>query len=159
MFVAGFIGSPAMNLFEAQVTDLDGNLAVSFGPHSIDIPDNVLDAHADLKAFVGKKIALGIRPDDMYDAAIQPQYAARITGTPILLESLGSEIVTHLDIGVTPMQSTDPDMEDIEADTEQGSAVVARFSPHSNVQKNAPIEMSIDTARLHFFDLATSNMI
>ncbi len=159
MFVAGFIGSPAMNLFEAQITELDGQLAVTLGPHSIDIPAEVLASHPDLARHAGAKVALGIRPDDMYDALIQPQYEARITGTPILLESLGSEIVAHLDIGVEPMGSTDPDMEDMEADGDGGHPVVARFSPHSTVKKGAPIEMSIDTKRMHFFDLATGAKI
>jgi len=159
MFVAGFIGSPAMNLFEAQLTDLDGQVAATIGPHSIDIPAEVLAEHSDLVGMTGKKIAVGIRPDDMYDAAMSPQYVARITGTPVLLESLGSEIVTHLDIGVQPMASTDPDMEDMEADIDGGHPVVARFSPHSGVAKGEPIEISIDTKRLHFFDLSTGDKI
>ena len=155
MFVAGFIGSPAMNLFEAQITDLDGQLAVSLGKDSIDISDEVLARHPDLRTHAGSAIALGIRPDDMYDAALAPQYTARLHGTPMLLESLGSEIVVHLDIGVEPMASTDPDMEDLEADIEAAHTVVARFSPHSTVRQGQPIEISVDTQRLHFFDLAT----
>lgn len=158
MFVAGFIGSPAMNLFEGQVTDLDGKLAVSLGPNSLDVSDEVVARHEGLRGRIGDTIAVGIRPDDMYDAALAPQYSARITGTPVLLESLGSEIVTHLDIGVRPMDSTDPDMEEM-ADVEGGTAVVARFSPHSTVKQGQPIEISVDVERLHFFDIATGEKI
>ncbi len=159
MFVAGFIGSPAMNLFEGSVSNLDGEVAVHLGPNTVPVPASVLAAHPSLPDKVGETIAVGVRPDDMYDAALAPQYEARITGTPVLLESLGSEIVTHLDIGVRPMDSTDPDMEDLTGGDDDAHAVVARFSPHSNVKQGQPIEVSIDTNRLHFFDIATGNKI
>ncbi|MEL6893103.1 MAG: sn-glycerol-3-phosphate ABC transporter ATP-binding protein UgpC [Actinomycetota bacterium] len=152
MFVAGFIGSPAMNLFEATITDIDGNLAATFGPNTIEIPANVLERHSGLSSYAGTTVALGIRPDDMYDAALQPQYQARLTGTPMLLESLGSEIVTHLDLGVRPMDSTDPDVEDLGDDS---GAVIARLSPHSTVRQGQALELSIDTSRVHFFDVTT----
>ncbi|MEM9041772.1 MAG: sn-glycerol-3-phosphate ABC transporter ATP-binding protein UgpC [Actinomycetota bacterium] len=157
MFVAGFIGSPAMNLFEGVVTEVEGALAVSIGPNSLDIPSSVVERHSELRNRVGDTIAVGIRPDDMYDAALNPQYPTRLRGTPLLLESLGSEIVTHLDLGVRPMDSTDPDVEELgDAD---GGAVVARFSPHSTVAKGQPIEISVDSQRLHFFDIASGNRI
>ena len=159
MFVAGFIGSPAMNLFEAQLSDLDGAVSVHLGPNTIDVRPSVLDAHPALRAKAGETIAVGIRPDDMYDAALSPQYEARLTGTPILLESLGSEIVTHLDIGVRPMDSTDPDMEDLAGGDDDAHPVVARFSPHSSVKQGQPIEISIDTDRLHFFDIGTGKRL
>ncbi len=159
MFVAGFIGSPAMNLFEGSVSNLDGEVAVHLGPNTVPVPAAVLAAHPSLPDKVGQTIAVGVRPDDMYDAALAPQYEARITGTPVLLESLGSEIVTHLDIGVRPMDSTDPDMEDLTGGDDDAHAVVARFSPHSTVKQGQPIEVSIDTNRLHFFDIATGNKI
>ena len=159
MFVAGFIGSPAMNLFEGTVSDLDGKLAVHLGPNTMDVPESVVASHPALASKVGETIAIGIRPDDMYDAALSPQYDTRITGTPVLLESLGSEIVTHLDIGVRPMDSTDPDMEDLTSGDEGANSVVARFSPHSTVKQGVPIEMSIDANRLHFFEIATGDRI
>jgi len=160
MFVAGFIGSPAMNLFEGTVSNIDGAVAVHIGPNALDVPPSVLADHQDLVKRTGDTIAIGVRPDDMYDAALSPQYATRLTGTPVLLESLGSEIVTHLDIGVRPMDSTDPDMEDLASgDAEHGSPVVARFSPHSTVRQGQPIEISVDGNGLHFFDLATGSRI
>ena len=159
IFVAGFIGSPAMNLFEGTVSDLDGKLAVHLGPNTMDVPESVVAAHPDLPSKVGETIAIGIRPDDMYDAALSPQYETRITGTPVLLESLGSEIVTHLDIGVRPMDSTDPDMEDLTGGDDAEHPVVARFSPHSSVKQGVPIEMSIDANRFHFFEIATGQRI
>src|SRR5680860_1778265 len=99
LFVAGFIGSPAMNMVEATVNRDESGLHVSFGDTHLLLDKEIESTRPDLKKFEGRTIVLGIRPEDMYDAALQEASAERRMGvTPDLIESLGSEAVsyTHL---------------------------------------------------------------
>jgi multiple sugar transport system ATP-binding protein len=70
LFVAGFIGSPAMNLLEASLGPHDGSLAVELGGFGLPVPPEVLAERPGLRAFQGRKIILGIRPEDMEDASL-----------------------------------------------------------------------------------------
>src|SRR5207248_7037750 len=65
LFVAGFIGSPAMNLVEAELDERGGGLVVSFGPHELSVPDDVAARRAELRGYAGRRVALGIRPEDL----------------------------------------------------------------------------------------------
>src|SRR5205085_11339660 len=70
LFVAGFIGSPAMNLVEATIEDGDGSLSVRFGSRSLKLDAATLASRPILKSYEGKPVVLGIRPEDMEDAAL-----------------------------------------------------------------------------------------
>ncbi|HXS44397.1 MAG TPA: ABC transporter ATP-binding protein, partial [Solirubrobacteraceae bacterium] len=65
LFVAGFIGSPAMNLVEAELAERDGALVARFGPHELGVPADVVDARPALRGYAGRRVALGIRPEDV----------------------------------------------------------------------------------------------
>ena len=160
MFVAGFIGSPAMNLFAGNLESEDGEPAIRMGNQVMKLAPGVLDAHPVLKNNAPDRLVIGIRPDDMYDATIQPQYAGRLKAKVVLMESLGSEIVTHLDIGADTVDTGDPDLEEL-AGNDDGSAaqVIGRFSPHSTIELGQDIQVSVDTNRVHFFDAASGNAI
>ena len=90
MFVAGFIGSPAMNMLEAKIDRRDGQLVVTFGSSTVVLNDAKFAKHARLASFVGREVVLGIRPEDLEDAALsdgdRPRLVARVT----LREALGS---------------------------------------------------------------------
>src|SRR5439155_17404301 len=87
LFVAGFIGSPAMNLVEAELVEQDGGLAVRFGPHVLPLPDTSLRRHA------GKRVALGIRPEDIADVGSGRDGALDVTVD--IREDMGSEVFLH----------------------------------------------------------------
>src|SRR6266511_2390730 len=70
LFVAGFIGSPAMNLMEATLAGSDGSLVVELGEYRLPVPQDVIASRPDLNKYEGKKIVLGIRPEDMEDASL-----------------------------------------------------------------------------------------
>src|ERR1700751_2740809 len=79
LFVAGFIGSPAMNLVEAQLTE-GGGLTARFGPPDLRVPDEVVAGRPGLRAYEGRKVALGIRPEDLEDAHAPEDSGLDVTG-------------------------------------------------------------------------------
>src|SRR5439155_10441575 len=94
LFVAGFIGSPAMNLVEAELVEADGGVSVRFGPHRLPIEPDVLWARPALKRYAGRKVAVGIRPEDLEDASLVPGSPAdrRLATRVDIKEDMGYEV-------------------------------------------------------------------
>jgi multiple sugar transport system ATP-binding protein len=165
VFVAGFIGSPAMNLVEASIAASNGSLAVEVAGFKLAIPDDVISTRSALRNYDGKKIVLGIRPEDMEDATLisdAPQ-DRRISATVDLMEALGSDVVAHFRINAP--QAITEDVKELAADVGQEvleniereggvaeSNMVARLNPRTKARQGQPIELVVDTGRLHFFD-------
>ncbi len=100
LFVGGFIGSPAMNMIEATLERQNGGFVAKIGDQSIAIEAAELQARPGLAAYEGKQVVLGIRPEDLEDAALVPGDASshRLRGHADLTEALGSEIMVHFSI-------------------------------------------------------------
>jgi len=150
LFVATFIGSPAMNLVEARV---DGRTC-TFGSQTITIPDKF--AH-----LTGRDVALGMRPESLEHAALAGE-GPRIRGTVRLTEALGSALHAHVDIDARPVRheqvvegtSGDETVDDIPVVVSaDGTTLVCALSPNAKVEAGEPIELAVDVDRLHFFDL------
>ncbi len=164
LFVAGFIGSPAMNLLEVPVRESNGTLAVELGDVLLTIPDDVLAARPRLAAFRDRPIVLGIRPEDMEDASLVADAPAdrRITSTVKLSEALGSDVLVHFPVKAS-MALTE-DVKELAADVGEAiehieraasaeeSLMIARLNPRTRATEGEPIELVVDTRRLHFFD-------
>src|SRR6478609_1851624 len=107
-FVAGFIGSPAINLVEAQLEQMNGQLAVSFGEHRLTVDDGAVRNRSALKDYVGRMVILGIRPEDFEDASLEPDAPSdrRITGTCDLTEPLGAEVLVYVGTAATGVVSS-----------------------------------------------------
>jgi multiple sugar transport system ATP-binding protein len=168
IFVAGFIGSPAMNLVEAHVSaTAGGGIEVAFADIRLPLPAATVAAHARLRAYEGRSVVLGIRPEDMEDAAHVSDAPAerRIRVTVELRESLGSDVLVHFRVGAPPVDTEDTrelaaEVEHIEAEAAQGeSTFVARLNPRTTAAKGDPIELVVDTSRMHFFDPADGSGI
>ncbi len=157
LFVAGFIGSPAMNLFESSISIGDESISVELGQQSIELPLSYLDERPALRAYDRAPLACGIRPDDVYDAALAPPFEQRVHGQVVILEELGSEIVAHLDVGVTRIDSADSASADTEDDFDTG--FIGRFAQQSTVGVGDRIEVALDVGAIHFFDPATGKAI
>ena len=166
LFVAGFIGSPTMNMMEATVEQDDGRLAVVIGDQRLALDEETTQVHPGLKEYLGKRVVVGIRPEDMEDAALKPETPEdhRLRGKMMLREALGSEINAHMEINAPPVLTEDTKelAEDIgtghyhEANEKRGtqtSKLVGRFDPHTRVQAGDDVEMAVDTRALHFFDI------
>jgi len=168
LFVAGFIGSPAMNMVEAELARTNGHLTISFGGVGFTVDDEVLASRPDLKTFEGRRIIVGIRPEDMEDAELAADAPSdrRFRTTVELRESLGSEVLVHFSINA-PMVVTE-DTKELAADVgtealtelevkarEDTSRFVARLAPGTTASERAQVELFVNTSRLHFFDPET----
>jgi len=165
LFVAGFIGSPAMNLVEGTLSRSNGSAVVEFGGYRLAIPDDVLSTRPDLKSFDGKSVIIGLRPEDMEDASLVPDAPAdrRIRSGVVLRESLGADVLVHFMIQAPALMTEDVKelahdvgQEAVEA-VERGvlagqSEFLARLSPRTEARQGEPIELVVDVQRLHFFD-------
>jgi multiple sugar transport system ATP-binding protein len=158
VFVAAFIGSPSMNLYEGEVA-MNGESSVQIGSQRLALPADVNERVPALKDYDGKRVVVGIRPEDFEDASIATDTPPdrRLKATARLVEALGSELMVHFSIDATRVNSGDPDAPD-----ELGEGVantVARFNPRSRVRVDDDVEVAVSTENLHFFDAQTHNAI
>jgi multiple sugar transport system ATP-binding protein len=160
LFVAEFIGSPAMNLVEAEIAGEQAR----FGEHALP-----LDGRAGLGSYEGRKVALGIRPEDLEDAALSDAPAgSRLPVTVDLREDMGAEIFLHFSIDAPHVATEDVkdavEAEEAVAALEQqaaraGTPFVARVGRESTAREGDRIEVAVDTRLLHFFDLESGEAI
>jgi multiple sugar transport system ATP-binding protein len=163
MFVAGFIGSPAMNLFEATLEQDRESLVVQIGAIRLVVPSETAASRPSLAGHVGREVVVGIRPKDLEDATLAPASDpdTTIDATVELAEALGSDVVVHFTLDAR--QALTDDVKELAADAghvdlverraERGRAnVVARLNPRTRARRGDPIRLVVDTARLHFFD-------
>jgi multiple sugar transport system ATP-binding protein len=167
LFVGGFIGSPAMNILEANLERSNGELRAAIGDQQITLDPELLSARPGLRRFEGRKVIVGIRPEDLEDAALAADAPAsrRLRGRVELREALGSEVLAHFTINAR--QAVTDDVRELAADVEAPTAgledpergeasLVGKFGPRSHVREDETAEIAVDTRNLHFFDLETS---
>ena len=168
LFVGGFIGSPAMNMLEATLVASNGGLAVEAGGQRLAIDEELVSAQPALKSYVGKQVVLGIRPEDLEDAAVAKDVPAdrRLHGKVELIEALGSEIMAHFTIDAPPALTEDVKelaqdvgderaVEEAAEGSKQHTTIVGRFDPRAEVKEGEIAEVAVDTRGLHFFDPET----
>jgi multiple sugar transport system ATP-binding protein len=153
VFVAAFIGSPSMNLFEATLALNGDGGAVKLGGQSLSLAPEALAARPGLRNYDGKKLVIGIRPEDFEDAALASNVHATLKSQVQLIEALGSELMVHFQIDAETVDSGDPD-----AVEEAGVSAntVGRFHPRSRVKLGEPVEIALSTENMHFFDKDTN---
>jgi multiple sugar transport system ATP-binding protein len=162
LFVGGFIGSPAMNMVEATLERADGGLAAKVGSQRITLGSETLEARPGLRAYEGKLVVLGIRPEDLEDASLAsdvPQ-ERRLRGKVELREALGSEIMVHFTVDARPALTEDVrelardigDERTVQEEDASETTMVGRFGARSRVQVDETAEVAVDTRALHFFE-------
>jgi len=163
LFVGGFIGSPAMNMVEATLERRNGGFAATVGDQSITVGPETLQRRPALERYAGREVVLGIRPEDLEDAAVSGAAGPglQLSGTAELTEALGSEIMVHFEIkGRHAITDEVKELAQDVGDERQVSkfveaelaTLVGRFSPRSGARVGEPIEVAVDTRSLHFFD-------
>jgi multiple sugar transport system ATP-binding protein len=163
LFVGGFIGSPAMNMLEAELIRENGSLVAVLGEQRLRISDEAHAARPALKSFEGRQVIVGIRPEHLEDAALSDAPAdRRMRGEVVLREALGSEIMVHF--RVRARQALTEDIRELARDAgderqldearegEAETVVVGRFNARSGVREGETAEVAVDTGSLHFFD-------
>jgi multiple sugar transport system ATP-binding protein len=166
LFVAGFIGSPAMNLVEAELTARDGNgLVARFGPHDLGVPQEVSSTRPALRGYAGGRIGLGIRPEDIDD--VPGPDDARLRVTVDIREDMGSEVYLHFAVDAPPVQAKElreivGDEAVAAADVQthhHGSPFIARVNRATAAREGEQAMLTVNTRLLHFFDLESGETI
>jgi multiple sugar transport system ATP-binding protein len=172
-FVAGFIGSPSINLLHAELQKENDRLFVSFADYKLAVDDQLARNRSALADYIGRTVMIGIRPEDFEDAALEPDTPAdrRISATADLTEPLGSEVLVYFSVEATGVISSAVTADAAEGDADlyfgggNGDApevvtrVVARVSPRTRIAVGSKIELTVDTSRLYFFDPETRDAI
>ncbi len=137
-FVAGFIGSPAMNFFNAELKSDAGKLSLVAPEFTLNIP---AARAAQYKAHAGRKVVFGIRPENIHDPEFLPPniQAEKIHAAVEITELLGSEILLHLLSGA--------------------QTCVARVDPRSKMRLGQRVQVALDMEKFHLFDTATGQAI
>lgn len=157
VFVAGFIGSPAMNLFEGV---LEADMTkVTLGTQSIPLSAAVAETHRGLKRYAGQTLVVGVRPEDL-PAASSDRPGAILSGDVRLVEALGAEQLVHFRLDATMVQveessGTGERDEAKLASTAPEVECVARIEPRHQVRSGDRFSFSVSEQRLEFFDLET----
>ena len=168
LFVAEFIGSPAMNLVGADVVHRDGGFGVRFGEHELPLADELLARRPGLQAFMDRPLILGVRPEDMEDASVVATADGHRIGAVVdIREDMGSEVFLHFGVGGRPVLGKDVQAavgEDAIEATEakqqaEGGLWVARVDRESRAREGDRVELTIHPRRLHFFDPESGSAI
>jgi multiple sugar transport system ATP-binding protein len=158
LFVAEFIGSPAMNLVAVELARSDGNVVAKFGDNALEVDERVLAKRPGLVAFAGKQLILGVRPEDLEDAAFSGAAPAgrRLSAQVDIREDMGSEVYIHFGVAGKAVRGADVKAavgeEAVEVAQVKGNVWVARVDRDTGVQEGGNVELVVDTTRLHFFD-------
>ncbi len=167
LFVAGFIGSPAMNFTSARLVRDDGPM-VAFAGHALPLPPRLLTERAGLDAYLGRQVILGIRPADFEDARLADPGWPFINATAEVTEELGSEIHVLFTLQAPPVRHPSiSDAQEADAGDDDSDQVLAggrtlwtaRVSARSPIRPGHSVTLAVNTAGLQFFDPDTGNSI
>ena len=159
VFVAGFIGTPPMNLLECTVS-VNGGVSIDLGGDAVPIAEQALTTYPALRGYNGRKAIVGLRAGDLHpmgDRDDLPHIQAKVQ----LVESLGGESMAYFKVNARSLKAEVVEEEEI-LEAEGGETVVgarpnlvASFPPHVQLKLGADVPVAIDTKNLHFFDEST----
>jgi multiple sugar transport system ATP-binding protein len=165
LFVAGFIGSPAMNMVEGQLSKMNGTYSVEIGRNRLALDPAQIGQRPALQGYVDRPVIVGIRPEEMEDAALHPDAPKdrRFQTVVDLREDMGSEVFVYFSVDAPRVLTEDTkelaadrgeDLEELEQAADHAT-FVARFDADTKAAENDRIEVFVDTRQLHFFDPET----
>jgi multiple sugar transport system ATP-binding protein len=165
LFVASFIGSPAMNLAEADLVSSNGSTTIAFGEQRLRASEHVFETRPALRSYAGKKVIVGIRPEDLEDASLAPGAPAdrRLRVSVSLRESMGPEAFLHFPVktnrvSVTTDGRAGASSDDTPIDPTE-TTFVARVTARTQAGDGDDVELVVDMDAMHFFDPATGDRI
>jgi multiple sugar transport system ATP-binding protein len=163
LFVASFIGSPPMNLVQAQLERRDAEVVARVGEQAVEIPRELVSARPALGRYLGRTVGLGIRPEHVREAVAGAQ---RLGGRVTATEALGSELLVHLEVAAEPVLTEE--VREVAGDVDAAAlallesearsrrtVIIGRFETQERLAPDSAVEVAIDARRLHFFDLET----
>jgi multiple sugar transport system ATP-binding protein len=161
LFVAEFIGSPAMNLIQAELDAQNGRLEARFRSGSLIVPDGLRRARPGLDGYLGNRVIVGVRPEDLEDAALARSADGDVVSVQIdIREDMGAEVYAHFRIDADPVESEEVleamEEEDVPGAVRErmrgGVPFVARLERSTRAREGDRLDVAVDTTRLHFFD-------
>ncbi len=175
VFVAGFIGSPAMNFIRAKLEKENGGYVATFGKTRLPVSKQAIEGAkergSDPEEYAGKEVVLGIRPEHIEDSEVNDDIDTSGGNTmevePQVIESMGSEKYLYFEVGeehAAHLESVEA-MTDDEADDEGGSPeggggmMVARIAPESRAGEGKKVQLAIDPDHIRLFDLESEEAI
>jgi multiple sugar transport system ATP-binding protein len=168
LFVATFIGSPAMNLAGARLVKDQGPMLV-FAEHKVAVPDQLVAGREGLDQYFDKELIVGLRPSSMEDGAFAPAEWPRIKGEVAVTEELGSEVnlifhmatpPVHHDIMIARFDKAAKDEAEAEELAGEGHGLwTARVNPKTSARVGRTIDLAVDTSGFHFFDQQSGQAI
>jgi multiple sugar transport system ATP-binding protein len=175
LFVAGFIGSPAMNLVRSRLKEEKGAVFVALGRTQLRLPDTLLTRRPTLRRRIGSEVIVGIRPEDLEDATFAPSANGSALDVRVsLAEPMGAEVIAHFPVPADPVlnPSTLAAARGGDADEEGAAlaqlthvqqpgtvALTARLNMRTRAASGEPLRVAVDVDRLHFFDVETEETI
>jgi multiple sugar transport system ATP-binding protein len=158
LFVASFVGSPPMNLLEAEVVRDGEGLVLRSGSTEIALPRDVAVTRPQLDGLVGRRIVVGIRPETVLGSGI----GAAVRGRVLLVEALGAEQLVHIEVPAVPLgrqelvdAARETDVSGFGSDDGRRATILGRFDRNALLRAGEAAEVFLDPAQLHFFDLET----
>jgi len=151
IFVAAFIGSPAMNLYDATVGP--GAQSLKLGSQEIDLPESVVLKRPSLRSYAGKDVVVGLRPEHL-PAESADATGPKLTGDVDIVEALGSELVVHFTIDANRVLAEGAQDKDEAAAVKTGEGV-ARISAKTAVKPGDRLTFAVDIDEMQFFDTQT----
>jgi len=158
LFVAGFIGTPPMNLFEGTVRIAGDDVSVTLGPATLPVAPVCVQRYAGVRGLDGRAVVVGIRAEDLHPASARPDYPT-VDGSVELVEALGSGLMAYFRIDAESVRPAAVEaVEEAEGDEGIVAArpnLIAHFPPRLDLRLGETVPIAIDTAGLHFFDRET----
>jgi multiple sugar transport system ATP-binding protein len=166
LFVAGFIGSPPMNLARGTIERRDGAVTLELGSETVPIPDELLRERG-LEAWVGRSVIAGLRPEDLEGPSENGASPAGVTieATIDRVEAVGAHLLGFFTLDAPPVtgdavaEATGGGLDEVALITREGTPFCATFEPRSALRPGDRVPVSVDVRRLHFFDPDTENSI
>jgi multiple sugar transport system ATP-binding protein len=166
LFVAGFIGSPSMNMVKGTLTNGQTGPVLVLGQQHLPVGREVLATRPGLRAYVGRDVAVGIRPEDLTPPA-PGQDLPTLDVTAELTEALGSDLLVHCGVDIEPVDTEDTKELARDAGTDGEAPIatrflttlVGRFNPRVRVNEGDRIRVAVDVDHIHMFDLDTGRSI
>jgi multiple sugar transport system ATP-binding protein len=168
LFVAGFIGSPAMNVIRGRLADASGGVTVDAGALRFPLPEATLTERPSLASYRGREVLVGVRPEAFADADFEASHDGRhlFAARVALAQSMGSEMIVHFDpaggavdsTGATAFSADGGDLGSTEQ-LSQGGKLVGRLDPRTKAGSGGELTVSLDLSRVHFFDPETDRAI
>jgi multiple sugar transport system ATP-binding protein len=166
LFVAGFMGSPPMNLARGTIERVDGGHVAALGGARITVPPELVSERK-LDAWEGRGVVVGIRPEDLEGPREDGSGSGQVT-LPVTVdrvEALGAHLLGFFTVDAPPATSeavaeaTGGGLEEVALITREGTPFCATFEPRTAIRVGDMVEVTVDTRRLHFFDPASETAI